>query len=158
MMTLNKILMAAAMVVGSVSAMGCATANAQTEAGTEGESFNAEEAAGNYLVRHYGNVRGYRNGAYNYGFRSYGARSQGVRNYHYHWVPSAPPATRYQVLGRAPSHRHFWMNGSWQYTNNRYSWTPGRWTTYRTGYNYVQPRYEQSGARWRYIPGHWVAR
>jgi hypothetical protein len=151
-MKLNGIL-AVAMMVGSMAALGCSK-NTSTEA-SENEATSdtpVAEESGNVLVRRWYGYRGYRSASYGYGYRGYGVRY--YNNYSY--VPYGPPARRYEYVGRAPSSRHFWSNGSWVYTNNRYSWSRGRWDTYRPGYLYVQPHYETVGGRYRYIPGHWV--
>jgi hypothetical protein len=72
------------------------------------------------------------------------------------YVPTAPPAPRFERRGRAPSTRHFWVNGYHKFANGRYIWIGGHWDTQRGNMIYVQPHYDRVDGHWRYIPGHWV--
>ena len=72
------------------------------------------------------------------------------------FVGYAPPAPRYEVIGRAPSAQHLWVNGYQRWTGRDYVWVGGHWDVRRAGFTYVQPHYDQFGGRARFIPGHWV--
>ena len=77
--------------------------------------------------------------------------------------PPAPPAPRVENPGRAPSARHQWENGYWRYESPRtqYVWVPGHWEA-RDGYApkappppRVEDRGRAPGANFIFIEGHW---
>ena len=150
-MKLNgSVLVAVAMMFGSIGAIGCksgenaqpenvatespAAEPAKTETASEGatktdESVNVQAKA-----------------------------SIGVGNERptHRYVPMAPPAPRYERIGRAPSTRHFWVNGHYKWANGRYIWIGGHWDTRRGNRVFVQPHYDRVDGKWRYVPGHWA--
>ena len=70
-------------------------------------------------------------------------------------ISITPPAPRYESYGRAPSSRHFWVNGRWAFVNGRYTWVGGHWDTMRNGQVYVQGHWNKVNGQWYYQPGHW---
>ena len=60
-------------------------------------------------------------------------------------ITDNPPPPRYIIPPPPPSSLHIWIQGYWQWTNNRYVWVPG---------HYARP--PKPGAHWR--PGQWVKR
>ena len=80
-----------------------------------------------------------------------------VRTY---YTPSvirvAPPAARVEVIGRAPSANHFWVNGYYRFANNRYEWLGGHWDVRRVGFTYVQGHWDNIGGVYHFVPGHFV--
>jgi hypothetical protein len=79
-----------------------------------------------------------------------------------HWEraysPKAPPAIRYENPGRAPSGQHVWINGYWRWDGREYVWTAGHWDIKRNGRTYVGPHWNKVNGRWQYMPGHWAKR
>ena len=75
----------------------------------------------------------------------------------------APPALRFESAGRAPSAHHRWMRGYWRYDGPRagYVWSPGFWENENVAVPYGPPalRFEDPGyapnADYYYAPGYW---
>ncbi|APR85965.1 Lipoprotein, putative [Minicystis rosea] len=142
-MKLNgKILVAVAMMMGSMAAVGCA-------APTEGDAVAPEETAATAPVEESDSTAGVEQNSVRVRY-GYGAR-------HY-YAPHAPPAARREVYGRAPSARHFWAPGYYRWNGRQHVWVTGRWEAQRVGYAYVGPQWERRDTRWEYIPGRWVRR
>jgi hypothetical protein len=68
----------------------------------------------------------------------------------------APPAARYEVVGRAPSYRHFWAPGYYRWSGARYNWVGGSWMVRRPGFRYMPGHYSVIGGYYHYVPSHWV--
>jgi hypothetical protein len=137
-MKLNgKLMVAVAMMVASAAAIGCNRANAET--GPVAPEETPDTAA---VV----------NGT---------AKSPGVEKdalfFHY-YAPVAPPVARVEVVGVAPSARHFWVPGYYRWTGERYLWVTGRWQLRREGYAYAAPHWVNRVGRYEYIPGRWYRR
>jgi hypothetical protein len=75
-----------------------------------------------------------------------------------YYAPFAPPAARVEVIGVAPSARHFWAPGYYRWTGGAYTWVTGRWELRRPGLAYVGPRWVNRYGRFEYLPGRWVRR
>jgi hypothetical protein len=139
-MKLNgKILVTAAMMFGSVAAIGC-----NAPAG-DSSAIAPEETAASAPVEEQSNA---------------GVEQNAVRfryGVHY-YAPHAPPAARREYYGRPPSERHFWAPGYYRWDGRQHVWVAGRWEVRRHGYEYVAPHWERRWGRWEYIPGHWVRR
>jgi hypothetical protein len=76
----------------------------------------------------------------------------------HYYAPHAPPAARVEVIGRAPSARHFWAPGYYRWNGREHVWVGGRWEMRRDGYEYASPHWVHRSSRWEYIPGRWVRR
>jgi hypothetical protein len=76
----------------------------------------------------------------------------------YYYSPYAPPAARVEVRGRSPGERYFWSPGYHRWDGRRYVWNDGRYYERRNGYEYVGPRWANNYGRWEYVPGHWQRR
>jgi hypothetical protein len=75
----------------------------------------------------------------------------------FHYFAPRPPAARVEVIGRAPSARHFWAPGYWRWNGREHLWIGGRWELRRDGLEYVAPHWQRDlFGRWEYLPGHWV--
>ena len=149
-MKLNgSILVAAAMILGSMGALGCKSSQATSQpdeaakseqpaadAPATTETPAAKDESVNVLAK--------------------ASVSVGERDERPRYVPLAPPAPRFEHRGRAPSARHFWVNGYHKYVNGRYIWVGGHWDTQRGNMIYVQPHYDRVDGHHRYVPGHWV--
>jgi hypothetical protein len=72
------------------------------------------------------------------------------------YAPFAPPAARVEVIGVAPSARHFWAPGYYRWTGRQYVWIAGRWELRRPGVVYVAPHWVREYGRYVYVPGRWV--
>ena len=140
-MKLNgKAMVAVAMMVGVLGAVGCAKQDAR-DAGPVAPEETAATAPvenGNANAATAGVEQDY------FGFR--------------HYAPIAPPALRFEVMGRAPSARHFWAPGYWRWNGREHVWVGGRWELRRDGYEYMGPRWFHRADRWEYLPGRWVRR
>jgi hypothetical protein len=138
-MKLNgKILVAVAMMVGSMAAVGCA-------APVDADAVAPEESAATAPVEDNASTPGFEQNSVH---ARYGAR-------HY-YAPKAPPMARREVYGRAPSANHFWAPGYYRWNGRQHVWTAGRWEAQRVGYTYIGPQWQRRDTRWEYIPGRWV--
>jgi hypothetical protein len=73
-----------------------------------------------------------------------------------HYYGPRPPAARLEVIGVAPSARHFWAPGYWRYNGREHVWIGGRWELRRDGFQYIAPHWQRDfRGRWEYLPGHW---
>ena len=147
-MKLNgKILVTVAMMVGSMAlATGC------NQAG-DAQPVAPEESVQNAPVENATTDTASTDGtenAFRYGF---GASAR----VHYS-APHAPPAARYEVVGRPPSARHFWVKGHWSYNGREWLWVGGHWDMQRAGYTYVAPHWDMEHGHYRFMRGHWVRR
>jgi WXXGXW repeat (2 copies) len=138
-MKLNgKAMVAVAMMVASVAAIGCNTADAQTgpvapeETAVTAPVENGQSAAGPGV-------------------------EQDARFFHY-YAPHAPPAARVEFRGVAPSARHFWAPGYYRWNGREHVWNGGRWELRREGFEFVGPRWVNRFGRFEYLPGRWVRR
>ena len=68
----------------------------------------------------------------------------------------APPRARVEVIGRAPSARHFWAPGYYRFAAGRYNWVGGSWMVRRPGFRYVAGHWDRIGGAYRWIPAHWA--
>jgi hypothetical protein len=136
-MKLNgKTMMAVVMVVGSLAATGCSTANA-----ADTGAVAPEETAATAPVEN----------------TSATGIEKDERLFHY-FAPVAPPATRFEIIGVAPSARHFWAPGYYRYNGREHIWVAGRWELRRNGFEFIGPHWVRRFGRFEYIPGHWVRR
>ncbi len=74
-------------------------------------------------------------------------------------VGNAPPAPRIEhIRMEAPSRRHVWVDGFWDWNPRRgdWEWVPGGWYLPPRGrYRWVPPHYQPRGEGWVVIRGHW---
>jgi len=84
--------------------------------------------------------------------------SVGVDAQHPRYAPSAPPAPRYEYVGRPPSESHVWIKGHWRFTGRDWAWIGGRWEVRRTGFVHQGAHWEYQHGRYHFVPGHWVRR
>jgi hypothetical protein len=144
----SAMMVAVAMMVGSFGALGCQNSTLSSDNVAPEESIqNApveSETAKNASSESDTN-------ALRFGFTRYSGRS------HY-YAPHAPPATRYEVRGVAPSARHFWAPGYYRWNGRQHIWYGGRYEVRRNGYEYIGPRWIVVNGRHAYVPGHWVRR
>lgn len=70
-------------------------------------------------------------------------------------VDVAPPAPRVEVIPAAPSPRHVWMPGYWNWDGRvrQHVWIGGRYDFARPQMTWVPARWVQ---KWEYLPGHWA--
>ena len=153
-MKLSNVLVAAAMMVGSVGALGCSTNAVSTTVDEVAQAASEPGEASSFLV-------GFRE-RFSFGPRYHHARPAYTRSaysvrYGYSpvFVRFAPPSARYESFGRAPSGRHFWVNGYQRWTGNGYSWIGGHWDIKQNGRTWVQPHYDIMNGRHVFIGGHW---
>jgi hypothetical protein len=70
-------------------------------------------------------------------------------------VRMAPPAAIVERIPIAPSPRHFWTAGHWQWNGGRYAWTPGYYQVMQPGQVWVAAHWTNVGGEYVYEPGHW---
>jgi hypothetical protein len=139
-MKLNgKMLLAVAMMVGSLGAVGCNKSNAQDDAVAPEENAAASPTEDGQGSVDDLSVR----------FETSVSRPR-------YYAPYAPPAARYEVRTVAPSANHFWTPGYYRWNGRSHVWYGGRWEARRANYDYMGPRWVASGRRYEYVPGHWV--
>jgi hypothetical protein len=138
-MKLNgKMMMAVAMVVGSLAVTGCSKPDAQTA----GPVAPEETAATAPVEGQAANTTA--------------AVEKDWRGFHF-YAPYAPPASRFEFRGFAPSARHFWAPGYYRWNGSEHVWVAGRWELRRDGFEYVAPHWQRDFyGRWEYLPGRWV--
>jgi hypothetical protein len=140
-MKLNgKMMVAVAMMLGSLATAGCSTANAD-DAGLVAPEETAATAP----------VENATTNASNAGVEK---DSFSLRFY----APFAPPAARIEIRGVAPSARHFWAPGYYRYNGREHVWVAGRWELRRDGFDFMGPHWVRRARRFEYIPGRWVRR
>jgi hypothetical protein len=140
-MKLNgKMMVAVAMMVGSLAAMGCSKADAQ-----DSGPVAPEETAATAPVESTETVAA----------NAASGVEKDERRFHY-YAPHAPPAARFEHRGFAPSERHFWAPGYYRWNGREHVWFGGRWELRREGFEYVAPHWQLVFGRWEYLPGRWV--
>lgn len=70
-------------------------------------------------------------------------------------VRTAPPPMREEVVP-SPRRGHVWVNGHWDWRNNRHQWVKGAWVRDRSGYRYNQPAWTERDGRWHMQRGNWA--
>jgi hypothetical protein len=150
---------AAAIAIGSIAAIGCSAPVAE-QASTDSASTEGTGALTNAFISFrswFGpapvRVRAvYTPPVVRYNAPAVVRYSAPAPSYGVHY---APPAPRYERVSRAPSNRHFYVSGRWQWTGSKYTWVGGHWDTQRNGYVYVQGHWNEANHHWYYKPGHW---
>lgn len=83
-----------------------------------------------------------------------GCAGTGVGVSYYSSTP--PPPIRVERYGPAPGPDYVWINGYWGLNSGSYNWMPGRWERRpRPHSQWVEPRWEKKGNRYRLRQGHW---
>ncbi len=142
-MKLNGLL-AVALMVGSMAAVGCKSRQADDSAVAPEENPDTAPVVTATAAAQPAEKSGSHAGTE--------VDSLGIRGY---ISPMAPPALKVEVMGAAPSPHHFWAPGYWRWNGHEHSWYGGRWLARREGYNYYGPRWENRYNRWHYYPGYW---
>ena len=71
-------------------------------------------------------------------------------------VQQAPPEIIVERRPAPPSGLHVWIDGSWAWSNNRYSWQAGRYELPpQQDAVWVSASYVRDGNNYRYTPGQW---
>jgi hypothetical protein len=132
----GRTMMALVMLVGSIAATGCSTASAADAGPVAPEETAAtapvENTAANGVEKDFFGIR--------------------------FFAPVAPPTARFEVVGVAPSARHFWAPGYYRYNGREHVWVAGRWELRRDGFEFVSPHWVRRFGRFEYVPGRWVRR
>lgn len=80
------------------------------------------------------------------------AEAQGVR------ITIAPPALRVEVRPAAPSVRHVWVPGFWQWGGGRHAWVGGHYAVPpAAGRVWVEARWANEGGQWVFYEGYWAS-
>ena len=73
-------------------------------------------------------------------------------------VQQAPPPLIVERRPAPPSGRYVWVDGYWNWDNQRYTWQTGRYVApQQPAVIWIAPHYESNGHEGRYIPGHWTS-
>jgi hypothetical protein len=74
-------------------------------------------------------------------------------------VRMAPPAPIVERIPLAPSSRHIWTGGHWQWDamQSRHIWSPGYYQIPPQGQYWVAAHWANRGGEYIYEPGHWSA-
>ena len=146
----KTLVMVMVMAVGAIGATGCNNAPSDDAIAPEESVASAPVEESNEAST---DSPGFEQNARRFGARA-SVRTSGRRYY----APHAPPASRYERRGRAPSARHFWANGYYRWNGRQHVWHGGRWEVRRERYQYESPRWTRLFGRWEYVPGRWVRR
>lgn len=71
---------------------------------------------------------------------------------------AGPPALRVETYGRAPSRRHVWVPGHWDWSRRHHDWVwrPGHWKVPPRGRgHWIAPTYQRGRDGWVVIRGRW---
>jgi hypothetical protein len=143
-MKLNgSMLVVVAMMVGSMGAVGCKSADKSADPGSGTESAAAVTPEETPDTAQTDNVTA-------------GGVEKDERIVHY-YAPHGPPALRTEVRGVGPA-GHFWNPGYYGWNGRDHVWHGGGWYAERPGYAYYGPRWAPAGNRWEYFRGHWGRR
>ena len=71
------------------------------------------------------------------------------------YVPEPPATLEAGPTTAAPSEGHFWVPGSWMYTDNRYQWRPGYWSVSQADWVWVPHRYVWTPRGCIFVSGYW---
>lgn len=141
-MNLNRsMLVAVAMMIGSLGAMGC-----KSSAGALPEGGDVQPPAADTAAPATAKDESIQAKA------SIMATNQAPVRY----APVAPPAPRYENPGRAPSAEQMWLEGFHRWTGRDFVWVPGHWETRREGYEFQRTSWVKENGRWECHEGRWV--
>lgn len=71
-------------------------------------------------------------------------------------VTMAPPPPQVEVQGAAPSPRHVWLPGFWQWNGSRHVWQAGHWAEPpEPGMVWDAPKWQNQGGKWAFMDGRW---
>jgi len=74
-------------------------------------------------------------------------------------VQQAPPAVIVEHRPYPPSEAYVWIDGYWNWDNQRYNWQGGRYVIPpQAGVVWIAPRYEKDTRGYRYTAGRWTKR
>lgn len=154
-MKLNgRILVAVAMMIGSLGAMGCKSSDQSAQAEANPAEQPAAEPVKVEQTTASAGTLAKTDESFNVQART--SVRIGEQRQQPVFVPFAPPAPRTENCGPRPSARHFWVNGYWKFVNGRYIWVGGHWDQQRGNHVFVQPHYDHVDGHYRYVPGHFV--
>jgi hypothetical protein len=72
-------------------------------------------------------------------------------------VDQAPPPVRIERRSAPPGPNYIWIDGYWNWSNQRYSWEAGRYVVPpQPDVVWVPARYDADGRSYRYSPGTWA--
>jgi hypothetical protein len=142
MMLNGKMMVAVAMMVGALGAVGCNKSDSQSST----DAVAPEDSPATAPVVPDDQSKAGAEAATNWFETS--------ARVHY-WAPRAPPAVRVETYGAAPSPNHFWAPGHWHWSGRDYNWRAGNWQLRRNNYNWVGSHWANRNGRYEYIQGHW---
>ncbi len=71
-------------------------------------------------------------------------------------VTQEPPPVRVETRTVAPGPSYVWTNGYWQWTGARYAWVPGHWVERpRPAAVWVEGHWVRRPGGWIWVAGHW---
>jgi hypothetical protein len=66
------------------------------------------------------------------------------------------PAAPVIVRPVAPSPRHVWIDGGWEFRNGHYVWVNGYWAEPRRGYHWAPGYWATRRGGYAWMHGHWA--
>ncbi len=72
-------------------------------------------------------------------------------------ISVGPPANQSDVKLPAPSPKHIWTPGYWEWQGDKHVWVKGRWQPARENLVWVAAQWAYQGKLWTFYPGKWVA-
>lgn len=71
-------------------------------------------------------------------------------------VTQAPPPVRVETQTVAPGPAYIWQKGYWRWNGARYAWVPGHWVQRpRPAAVWVEGHWIRRGGGWVWVGGHW---
>jgi hypothetical protein len=71
-------------------------------------------------------------------------------------VTQAPPPVRVETQTVAPGPMYVWQKGYWRWNGARYMWIPGHWVERpRPAAVWVEGHWVRRGGGWVWVAGHW---
>jgi hypothetical protein len=170
-MNFNRIgLVAVAVMMGSLSALGCKSAASLVDGDASDETQPADPEAPGGVVDNDDTqvnipapppvkveVEGVAPSAHSVWSPGYWRWDTGTTSYA--WVggfwqdrlvvaPYAPPPLRVEYVTYRPVGDYFWAPGYWRWTGASYYWMPGYWAGRRVGFGWVRPYWVSYGGSW----------
>jgi hypothetical protein len=65
----------------------------------------------------------------------------------------APPPPRIENVPHRDG--YVWAAGHWEWNGHSWNWTDGSYLVEQRHAQWIPDAWEQAGAQWRYVPGHW---
>lgn len=78
------------------------------------------------------------------------------RHEHVVGYPTAPPPAPRETNRPNPRSGYIWVEGRWQWSNGDWQWSNGHWERARAGLDWEVGRWERQGDRYVWVEGRWI--